>query len=553
MEKSMKLKILESVGKVYEKSAGCELENSFLKRMDRELFLLSDYFKTTQIQSFFIATVFAFNYKGDTVNINNLINYYNCNPMKLLQYNDDFEYLFEKGIFDKKRSHYSTKLAKANDQFIINEKIAEAIFQNQPMPETQHVQMIDIIDLLEKLYNLGHQRDLEELTTHELFSQTQNLLADHLHFPLIKWISVSDLNISESYVYLYSIWTTLMGEDIIDIYQTMGLIYERPSTRIREMQKLILRKSKLIKSNLLELVASHFASEMQMKLSAKSINMLQEYEIIPAIKKKKNNIILPSDIQTRELVYSEAEMKQLFLLKDTLKEEKFTEVQLRLMNKGLPKGITVLLHGVPGTGKTETVKQLAKETQREIMKIEISQSKSMWFGESEKLIKRIFTDYKQFSKECEQTPILLFNEADAIIARRRDIGSSGISQTENAIQNILLEELENFEGILIATTNLVSNLDTAFERRFLFKIEFQNPGTIEQIKIWKMKLPHLTNEECRILAAQFDFSGGQIDNIARKNEIQEIVYGNTVTFNNLMSFCKEEKLNNSISKIGYMN
>jgi SpoVK/Ycf46/Vps4 family AAA+-type ATPase len=112
----------------------------------------------------------------------------------------------------------------------------------------------------------------------------------------------------------------------------------------------------------------------------------------------------------------------------------------------------------------------------------------------------------------------------------------------------LLEEIENFEGILIATSNLVNNMDTAFERRFLFKIEFQKPVVSAKIKIWKLKMPHLSNEDCEILATKFDFSGGQIDNIVRKNEINEILYGSAVDVNTLLEFCKEETLTNQFSK-----
>jgi SpoVK/Ycf46/Vps4 family AAA+-type ATPase len=187
------------------------------------------------------------------------------------------------------------------------------------------------------------------------------------------------------------------------------------------------------------------------------------------------------------------------------------------------------------------------------MKVEISLSKSMWFGESEKVIKRIFTDYKSFAKECERMPILFFNEADAIISKRRELGNSNVAQTENAIQNILLEELENFEGILIATTNLANNLDSAFERRFLFKIQFQKPNTTIRAEIWKSKLPFLEIEDCNLLADKFDFSGGQIDNILRKNEIHEIIHGEKVNLGNLMIFCSEEILGNNSIKIGFKN
>ncbi len=291
-----------------------------------------------------------------------------------------------------------------------------------------------------------------------------------------------------------------------------------------------------------------------MKLTDNSFNILNECDIKLFVnKKKKDNVIKPSDIPLRKLIFNESEMKQLSLLKNLLEETSFIETQKRLTNKGLPQGVTVLFHGFPGTGKTETVNQLAKETSREIMKVEISKSKSMWFGESEKIIKRIFVDYKAFAKECERTPILLFNEADAIISKRREIGNSNVAQTENAIQNIILEELENFEGILIATTNLATNLDFAFERRFLFKIEFHKPDIHIKAQIWKLKLPHLSNSESETLASQFDFSGGQIDNIVRKNEIHEIIHGVSVGFQSILDFCKEEILGNIRTRIGFNN
>ena len=192
--------------------------------------------------------------------------------------------------------------------------------------------------------------------------------------------------------------------------------------------------------------------------------------------------------------------------------------------------------------------QIAKATNREIMKVDISASRSMWFGESEKNIKKVFKDYKSYAIKQSITPILFFNEADAIIAKRKEANSSSVSDTENRIQNILLEEIENFEGILIATTNLATNIDTAFERRFLFKIEFKKPSLSAKSQIWKSKMPHLSDEDCEILASRFDFSGGQIDNIVRKNEINEIIHGSKVDMQMLLEYCKEETLSSQFSR-----
>jgi SpoVK/Ycf46/Vps4 family AAA+-type ATPase len=271
--------------------------------------------------------------------------------------------------------------------------------------------------------------------------------------------------------------------------------------------------------------------------------MLEEHGInLMTRKGKTKNIIEPDSIYPRELIFGDEENHQLGLLKSILLESNFKETQIRLQQKGLPKGIVALLHGSPGTGKTEAVLQMARETGREIMKVDISQSKSMWFGESEKIIKKIFTDYYANVKKCKLIPILLFNEADAIISKRREIGSSAVAQTENAIQNIILEELEKFDGIFLAATNLVNNLDTAFERRFLFKIEFRKPDVTIKAQIWKSKLPALSTPECEALASQFDLSGGQIENIIRKSEIYEIIHGLPVDFRHLVEFCEKEFL-----------
>jgi SpoVK/Ycf46/Vps4 family AAA+-type ATPase len=183
---------------------------------------------------------------------------------------------------------------------------------------------------------------------------------------------------------------------------------------------------------------------------------------------------------------------------------------------------------------------------------DISESKSAWFGESEKRIKAIFTEYKSLVKICERIPILLFNEADAIISKRKEIFFSSVAQTENAMQNILLDELENFEGIFIATTNLIKNLDSAFDRRFLFKIEFSNPDVTTKARIWKLKMPDLSEDDCLALASRFNFSGGQIDNIARKYEIHGLLNGVKMNFQEIINYCNTEILVKSNTvKIGY--
>lgn len=259
----------------------------------------------------------------------------------------------------------------------------------------------------------------------------------------------------------------------------------------------------------------------------------------------KRHLLKYTEIKEKSLFYNEAERFQLARLKALLDRKGLREVQKRLAASGLRKGIACLFYGSPGTGKTESVLQLARETRRDIIQVDIAGLRDKWVGESEKNIKEVFENYRKLCKSSRNIPILFINEADAIINRRFENTRNSVEKMDNAMQNIILQELENLEGIVIATTNLTGCLDKAFDRRFLFKIEFTRPGTDAKKMIWHSMLPEMGDEECLSLAGEFDFSGGEIENIARKCKIQFVVTGETPTIHTVREFCREEHLNRS--------
>ena len=218
----------------------------------------------------------------------------------------------------------------------------------------------------------------------------------------------------------------------------------------------------------------------------------------------------------------------------------------------------MIVVGAPGTGKTETVYQLAKRLKRDLFIVNIADIRSKWFGESEKIIQKIFTDYNKIVSEVSVAPILVFNEADAIFSKRKTTNTGGkIEQTENTIQNIILNEMETLKGILIATTNLTQNLDSAFERRFLFKVKFEKPSLDAKISIWESMISKFIGAEKAIsipdIAKTYDFTGGQIENIARKCQIDIILNNNDLTLEKIDTFCKEETLTQEkYTRIGYL-
>ena len=115
----------------------------------------------------------------------------------------------------------------------------------------------------------------------------------------------------------------------------------------------------------------------------------------------------------------------------------------------------------------------------------------------------------------------------------------------------MLQEMETFDGILIATTNLINNLDAAFERRFLYKIKFEKPDIEAKGEIWRSLMPMLTKDDAKMLASEFDFSGGEISNIARKCFINELLFDSSTSLEQIREVCSQEKLTTKRAKIGF--
>jgi SpoVK/Ycf46/Vps4 family AAA+-type ATPase len=285
-------------------------------------------------------------------------------------------------------------------------------------------------------------------------------------------------------------------------------------------------------------------------------DLLSELNIKGAQNYKKN-LVLYEAIKPKKMFYNPRETAAIGKLISLLSEENYCKIHDRLDGKGMRKGFACLFSGWPGTGKTETAWQIARETKRNILMVDISETKSMWYGESEKKIKEIFDSYRTAVENSEIAPILLFNEADAVIGKRKELGGStrAVDQTENTIQNIILQEMENLSGILIATTNLTQNMDKAFERRFLYKITFDKPCAESRKGIWNALLPDLQEDNVSELSGRFELSGGQIENIARKIEVDTIINGGDLSMDMLVRYCKDEVQNsfNATTRIGFGN
>ena len=257
------------------------------------------------------------------------------------------------------------------------------------------------------------------------------------------------------------------------------------------------------------------------------------------------------DIKEKTLFYNAPEQEQISRLESLMDDEHFKGIQQRLDEMGFRKGFNIIMYGGPGVGKTETTLQLARKTGRDVFCIDVSKIKSKWVGDSEKAVKGIFKIYRDLCKTKERKPILFFNEADAVFSKRMENVESSAAQMLNTLQNILLQELENIDGLLVATTNMHGNLDEAFERRFIYKIELEKPGEEVRKRIWESMMPGYTKEEYAQLGRKYPFSGGQIENVVRKSAIDYILTGKRTSLDVINKFCDEEVFKSKVKKVGF--
>jgi AAA+ superfamily predicted ATPase len=151
--------------------------------------------------------------------------------------------------------------------------------------------------------------------------------------------------------------------------------------------------------------------------------------------------------------------------------------------------------------------------------------------------------------QCELTPILFFNE-DSIFSKRVEVAHS-TDRTHNSMQNILLEQIEQFSGISIVTSNHAEKLDKAFERRFIYRVEFQKPNFETQFKLLQNSFPDISKDIISNVLESYSFTGGQIYNIKKKYIMQSIIEEKEHIEDFFISLCKEEMQQTQYKKIGY--
>lgn len=536
--------LLSSIEEVVRLAKEHGIEDKFYEEADKELKYLSRVLLLSKEEALMLSLFMEMSPKWRTKisDISELLKISNIRVLSLMNVADE---LAQKG--------YIKKYDKNDDiYFVVPVDVIDCIRRNVVyMPKPMNNLTVD-----EFFDRLGKILDEDDVGFYRRCNDLEIIVKSNMHLPYCKIASSYDLDDYEMVVlHIFSNRLINEDDDMIGTHDWEDVIDSKRIVKriVRSLKK---GDSPLIRKGILEsVIEDGMRNPDYYHLTDKAKEELfPGMDILEKSIKKDKSLIEFSSFADKKLFYAPHIQSQIDRLGELLMPENFVNVTQRLSENGMRKGFACLFYGSPGTGKTETVNQLARMTGRDVMLVDVTQIKSCWVGESEQNIKSLFDRYRMHVKEKELAPILLFNEADAVLGIRQEGAQRAVDKMENSIQNIILQEMETLEGIMIATTNLTTNLDKAFERRFIYKIEFERPTIEARQQIWKSMIPSLTADLALSLAENYDLSGGQIENIARKRTVELILSGNEPTEQQIREYCQNESMDSrqiNRRKIGF--
>ena len=481
------------------------------------------------------------------VDFDDIASHLEISNIRALNYSDDINALI--------RARYlKYRDAKDEDRFEVPPQVIRSLKSNE-VPEAPVRTGLTCAELFDVIDELFEDLDDNAIIPGDLYHELHDLFDGNPDLGFVRTLKALDIKAFNDWMALVILCHLLVNKDDDSIcYGQIEDVYRHKSDFYEDKAAFRSGTHHLMEMGLVE----HECEDGQANTNRIHLTKKAKTELLADFNLRNKEatiggLIKPESLTEKELFYTPRNASQVEELRTFLMPDRYKEIRARMKESGFRSGFACLFYGAPGTGKTETVNQLARITGRSIMTVNVPDIKSKWVGESEKNIKEVFDRYRQAVERSELAPILLFNEADAIIGIRREGATSAVDKMENSIQNIILQEMETLDGIMIATTNLTQNLDPAFERRFLYKICFEKPDASVREKIWHTMLPVLSDEQCAALASAYDLSGGQMENVARKFSINTILYGSEKpSMDVLHAYCNAERLDSQTRRrIGF--
>lgn len=258
------------------------------------------------------------------------------------------------------------------------------------------------------------------------------------------------------------------------------------------------------------------------------------------------SVIQHEEIKTVDLVFDGQFHEQLKTIEKLLVPSNFSQYKAKFN-----RSFNVLVSGASGTGKTTWVRQLSKQTKKNLIFMKSSEIIDPYVGVSVQKLQSIFSAYEKLNRSSES--ILVFDEADSLLGARTSSGSGGAERMLNDLTNAFLQHLEQHNGVVFILTNHPESLDMAFARRFSFKIEFPKPRIEQQKEYWHKVMPELDEETIHQLIEKFDMSIATIEKIVGQYYIQTLVSPNLIETQakTILHLCQNEVTTKIMHPIGF--
>lgn len=437
---------------------------------------------------------------------------------------------FVKRLFDEDNSLRPSTITP----YLTNEELLFDWFQYVEFLEKYSTNELQLVNLNENYneYNLEEQQHLYELKN----KINSRLAITKKQFPLNQLMCEHDLDHNEKIIIVSLLKSNLDGFSSYD--DKVLKIISKDKLSLNNNRYYLNEESKLIRNELVEISKSKFSKTKYLQLNQDIINKVldrttsvKENSLAQMISDE-NLFTIMEQTQTIDDLILPAELKKTILsgfslfsndVDKTLQKWGLYNCVLKETNvdeEDIP-GFLLLFHGKSGTGKTFAAGSIGNHLGKQLLVTDMSKIQSKWVGESEQNVSRLFRSFDKIVSDSDNPPVLLLNEADQFLSKRVTDIKSSVSAMHNAMQNLFLEGLEKIRGIVIATTNNVNNIDTAYSRRFHIKVEFPMPGRPERVKLWKLFLPESIPGSDKIdidtLSRQYEFTGGQINMIVRNS------------------------------------
>ena len=541
--------LVTALEEIWKQAKDSRLSEEYFAQVAEACAYVKSKLNISPIQSYIIAMLMD---AGKSLFLRDISKYAGCSNIMMMSYKKDLDELHERWMISWVLMTNNGNLEMG---YGIRPLLIEAIQENKTFA-AKPISEYTPYDALEQIGKWINIIDRENSYYHKIVNEIHSFMKNAEHISFIRTINEKKIPKAETVLLLIAMYAMVFGyQDMITQSDYLDVIkgftgYQLLILKLNEETN-ILNQLGYIECDCVEGLAEPYHYRLTKKAKEE---LLSEFSLLTY---KQRSISLAKLIQSenigdKHLFYNAKEKDQIDRLADLLSQDKFPVVKERMKETNMRPGFACIFYGSPGTGKTESVLQLARMTGRNVLQVDIARLRSKWVGDSEKQVQALFDQYEDMVNENKVCPILLINEADAIISKRTSNVSGSVDKMENTLQNIILQAMEQLSGIMIATTNLTENMDPAFERRFLFKVKFDKPSVEVKAKIWHSMLPSLPLEDAAVLARNYNFSGGQIENIARKQIVEYVLSGEATNVKSLQKFCDEEGIVAKTKPVGFI-